>query len=48
MPDNLPWRITFYKDRRGKIPALDFINSLPKWEQAKVYNSKQTELPSLR
>lgn len=39
MPDNAPWRITFYEDRRGKRPALDFINGLPKWEQAKVYNS---------
>ena len=39
MPDNPTWRITFYEDRRGKRPALDFINSLPKWEQAKVYNS---------
>jgi len=39
MPDDAPWRITFYEDRRGKQPALDFINNLPKWEQAKVYNS---------
>jgi phage-related protein len=39
MPDNYPCRITFYEDHRGKKLVLDFINSLPKWEQAKVYNS---------
>lgn len=39
MPGKMTWRITFYEDRRGNRPALEFVNSLPQQEQAKVYNS---------
>jgi phage-related protein len=32
------WRIVFYKDQRGKCPPLEFIESLPLMEQAKIRN----------
>lgn len=32
------WQIQFYEDHRGKSPALDYINSLPIRDKAKVYN----------
>jgi len=30
------WQILFYEDRRGKSPALDFINELSAKDRAKV------------
>ena len=33
------WSIVFYLDHRGKSPPLDFINSLPVMEQAKIRNT---------
>jgi len=30
------WTVEFYTDVRGKSPTLEFINSLPKREQAKI------------
>jgi phage-related protein len=30
------WQILFYEDRRGKSPALDFINALSAKDRAKV------------
>jgi phage-related protein len=33
------WKIIFYTDRRGKCPPLEFIESLPKAEQAKIRNA---------
>lgn len=33
------WSIVFYLDQRGKSPPLDFINSLPMMEQAKIRNA---------
>jgi phage-related protein len=33
------WNIIFYIDRRGKCPALEFIDDLPVMEQAKVRNA---------
>jgi phage-related protein len=33
------WSIVFYIDHRGKSPPLDFINSLPVMEQAKIRNT---------
>ncbi len=33
------WKIEFYTVARGTSPPLEFINSLPKNEQAKVYFS---------
>lgn len=38
MPDPSPsaWRVEFYADTRRRCPALEFIQSLPKREQAEV------------
>jgi phage-related protein len=38
MPEQLrpAWRIEFYTDMRGRSPALDFLRSLPKREQAEL------------
>lgn len=33
------WKILFYEDRRGKSPALDFMNSLNAKDRAKVNNA---------
>lgn len=33
------WRIVFYQNQRGKSPPLEFINSLPIIEQAKIRNT---------
>ena len=33
------WKIVFYKDHRGKSPALDFIEELPTIDQVKVRNA---------
>jgi phage-related protein len=33
---NEPWRVEFYVDRRGRSPALEFLKSLPKPEQAEA------------
>lgn len=33
------WKISFYTDHRGKSPPLEFIDSLPAMEQAKVRNA---------
>ncbi|MEN6408385.1 MAG: type II toxin-antitoxin system RelE/ParE family toxin [Anaerolineaceae bacterium] len=33
------WSIVFYTDRRGKCPPLEFIESLPVNEQAKIRNA---------
>lgn len=33
------WNIVFYIDHRGKCPPLEFINKLPKMEQAKIRNA---------
>lgn len=30
------WQVLFYEDRRGKSPALDFINDLSAKDRAKV------------
>ena len=30
------WTVEFFTDVRGKSPPLEFINSLPKREQAKI------------
>ncbi len=32
------WQILFYEDRRGKNPALEYINSLPPRDKVKVSN----------
>lgn len=39
MANTTQWHITFYEDRRERCPVLDFINSLSKSEQAKIYNA---------
>lgn len=39
MASTTQWQITFYEDQRARCPVLDFINSLPKSEQAKIYNA---------
>lgn len=39
MANTTRWRITFYEDQRARRPVLDFINTLPKSEQAKIYNT---------
>lgn len=31
--DQHPWVIEFYKDRRGRIPVEDFLNTLPAHER---------------
>jgi phage-related protein len=33
------WSIVFYTDRRGKCPPLEFIESLPVNDQAKIRNA---------
>jgi phage-related protein len=33
------WNIVFYRDHRGKCPALEFIEELPTIEQAKIRNA---------
>lgn len=33
------WNIVFYKDHHGKCPPLEFIESLPIIEQAKIRNT---------
>lgn len=33
------WQIRFYEDRRGKSAVLDFINTLPARDRAKVFNT---------
>jgi phage-related protein len=33
------WSIVFYTDRRGKCPPLEFVETLPLMEQAKVRNA---------
>lgn len=30
------WRVSFYEDRRSQSPVLDFINTLPAHERAKI------------
>ena len=32
------WKILFYEDRRGKTPALVYINNLPTRDKVKVFN----------
>jgi phage-related protein len=36
LQDTPGWRIEFYKDRRGRLPAVDFLNSLPDRERAEA------------
>ena len=33
------WQIHFYEDRRGKLPALEYVNELPAKERAKIHNA---------
>lgn len=31
-----PWRVGFFQDHRGQSPVLDFINSLPAQDRARI------------
>jgi phage-related protein len=33
------WQIAFYEDHRGRSPVLEFINSLPAGDRAKINNA---------
>lgn len=35
-PEQTPWIVEFYKDRRGRIPVEDFLNTLPLRERLEV------------
>lgn len=37
MAEYCAWTVDFYLDARGRNPVLEFIDSLPKREQAKVF-----------
>ncbi len=34
--DNALWRVAFYQDHRGQSSVLDFINSLPAQDRARI------------
>jgi phage-related protein len=34
--DQTPWVVEFYKDRRGRIPVEEFLNTLPVRERLEV------------
>jgi hypothetical protein len=34
--DQPPWVVEFYRDRRGRIPVEDFLNTLPVRERLEV------------
>ena len=37
MTENLRWRVEFYLDARDRNPVLDFLNTLPRQERAKLF-----------
>ncbi len=37
MAEQCTWTVDFYFDARDRSPALEFINTLPKREPAKLY-----------
>ncbi len=39
MAEQCTWTVDFYFDARDRSPALEFINTLPKREQAKLFRA---------
>lgn len=39
-----PWRVVFYKDRRGRSPIAEYLNALPVVEQAAAAERRLAEV----